>query len=336
MSDKEKTQDKKKNYLKYGLHLAILLGVGWAAVKYVNGDEVIAALQQFNYGLAPLMIALALGALLLKAVRFYFLLEPFGDAIPWSTVIKAYVAGQGATVLPGGVAARAAMLKQIGVPIGEGSVPVLANSLADQIFFVVLGLVAALWYPQARTPGLIILAVLLVAALLYFVKPTRQWLATMAHKIAERFNFDEQWNDFQEALPQVLTRKVLLTSFITTALAFAAFIIILRLALQGVGLSISYPVALLAYIIPTMVGRMVPIPAGLGVTEATMVGFLTASAGSDTDAAVAGVAIFRIASIFIPILFGALVYFVFWRGEDEHPDQTIKNVEAAHASNPDL
>ena len=96
------SNEKKTNYLKYGLHAAILLGVVWAAVKYVNGEEVISALQQFNYGLAPLMIALALAALILKAVRFQLLLQPFADHIDWLTGIKAYVAGQGATVLPGG------------------------------------------------------------------------------------------------------------------------------------------------------------------------------------------------------------------------------------------
>lgn len=97
--------EKTQKYLKYGLHAAILLGAIWAAAKYVNGQEVIAALRQFNYRLAPILLGLSLGSLLFEAVRFYFLLQPFAQELSLPTVIKAYVAGQGATVLPGGDAA---------------------------------------------------------------------------------------------------------------------------------------------------------------------------------------------------------------------------------------
>lgn len=332
----DEKNDKKQRYLKIGLHAAILIGIVWAAVKYVNAEEVIDALRQFNYGLAPAMLALAIGALFFKAVRFQFLLQPFAPSVTWVTGIKSYVAGQGATALPGGVAARAGLLKQLGVPVSEGSVPVLANSLFDQVFFIALGLVAALWYPEARLPGMIILAALGVAALLYFIKPSREWLAKAAQNVAERLNVAEQWNNFLASLPRVMTKRVLLVAFIMTALAFASFIIILRLALQGVGLTVSYPVALLAYILPTMLGRVVPIPAGLGVTEATMVGFLTATTGMDTNVAVAGVAIFRIAAIFIPILFGAVVYFLFWKGAEEKGIASPESGERVYASNVDL
>ena len=84
-----------------------------------------------------------------------------------------------------------------------------------------------------------------------------------------------------------------------------------------------------------MLGRIVPIPAGLGVTEATMVGFLTAVSTVDAAAAVAAVAIFRIAAIFIPILIGALVYFFWWRGEEELT-RSKRKMESVRASNLDL
>lgn len=328
-------QENERNYLKLGLHIAILVGVVWAAVKYVNGEEVIAALRRFDYGLAPLMLVLALATLFLKATRFLFLLRPFAPDLPLLTIVKAYVAGQGATVLPGGVAARAGILKQIGVPISEGSIPVLSNSLFDQLFFVSLGLISALWYPQARLPGLIILATLGFIALLLLLEPTRRRIAQLGAKLAERFNVGDQWRNFLNCVPLILDTKILVVGLITTALAFALFIVVLRLALQGLGITASYPALALAYILPTMLGRLVPIPAGLGVTEATMVGFLASAAGIATDEAVAGVAIFRIASIFIPILFGAVVYFFLWRGEREVKSEQPE-VETAHASHTDI
>lgn len=328
-------QKKQRNYLKYGLHIAIVVGVAWAAVKYVNGEEVMAALRRFDYGVAPVMVGLALATLFLKAIRFVFLLRPFASDLPLATAVKAYVAGQGATVLPGGVAARAGILKQIGVPVSEGSIPVLGNSLFDQLFFVSLGLISALWYPQARLPGLIILAVLALIALLLLLEPTRARIAQLGAKVAERLNVGDQWRNFLNCVPLILETKILVVGLITTAVSFAFFIVVLRFALQGLDITASYAALALAYILPTMLGRLVPIPAGLGVTEATMVGFLASTAVIATDAAVAGVAIFRIAAIFIPILFGAIVYFFLWRGESELRNKKTE-VETAHASHTDI
>ncbi|HZD09840.1 MAG TPA: lysylphosphatidylglycerol synthase transmembrane domain-containing protein [Candidatus Binatia bacterium] len=327
--------ENQERYLKYGLHAAILAGVVWAVVKYVNGQEVVGALRQFNYSLAPLIVALALGDLLLKAARFGFLLQPYAAELPWITAIKAYVAGQAATILPGGVAARAGLLKQVGVPVSEGSVPVLANSAVNQFFFIVLGLIAALWYPKARLAAGIIVGVLVVAGVVLLVRPSRQWLLNAADWIADRFDVKDQWHNFLDALPDVLTKKIVLVALATTALSFTASIIILRLTLQGLDVTVPYPAVVLAYVLPTMFGRIVPVPAGLGVTEATMTGFLTAASGVSTNTAVAGVVIFRIASIFVPILVGAIVYFLLW-DEEEEERQDSSEVETSRASNADI
>ena len=45
-----------EKYLRYGLHLAVLLGVGYAAAKYLDGDEVLNAFENFNYKLAPFIL----------------------------------------------------------------------------------------------------------------------------------------------------------------------------------------------------------------------------------------------------------------------------------------
>lgn len=129
-----------KDYLKYGLHLAILLGVIYAAVKYLNGEEIWNALKSFNYIFAPFILLLSTGYLLLKAWRFVLLMEPFDGDLFWIVTFKAYVAGQAATLLPGGIAARAGLMKQVDVPVAQSSVPVVFSSAIDQVIFIIVGL----------------------------------------------------------------------------------------------------------------------------------------------------------------------------------------------------
>jgi uncharacterized protein (TIRG00374 family) len=87
--------------------------------------------------------------------------------------------------------------------------------------------------------------------------------------------------------------------------------------MRGAGITIPYPSLFLAYILPTMLGRLSALPGGVGVTEAGMVGFLASSFQLDPDTTTAAVSIFRIATIVYEALLGAVVYFFAWRGEDE-------------------
>lgn len=310
----------KRDYLKYGLHAAILIGVAIAAVKYLNGEEVLEAIASFNYIYAPIMLALSTIYLLLKSWRFVILMEPFTD-LRWLITFKAYAAGQAATLLPGGVAARAGLMKQVGVPVGKSSVPVLFSSVIDQAVFILGGLVAALWFPAARMPVLIILAVLAVAAALLLISATREKLEQAADWLAAKLSIEEEWHTFLDSVPKVLTKRILLLSVGITIFAFGLKVAVLALATLGVGLSLPLPTIFLAFILPTMLGRIFPVPAGIGVTEASTVAFLGATSQVDLNTATAAVALFRIATVFFQALLGALVYFFAWKGEEEDVEQ---------------
>jgi uncharacterized protein (TIRG00374 family) len=309
-------EDKSK-YLKYGLHIAIFSGLLWAIVKFVNGQEVLAALKSFAYIFLPFMIALAVGYLLLRAARFALLMTPFIKNLPKRLIGKGYISGQPATLLPGGVAARAGLMSQIDIPVSESSVPIAFNSIWDQIIFISGGLIVALWFPAARLPIFIILGVLAVIGILLLLPPSRAWFSNLAQRIAKRFNYEEQWQRFLDAIPKMFAPKLIIGAFLFTVVAFAMQIVILGLTMRGLKLDVSVPTLFLAFIVPTLLGRLVPVPGGIGVTEASMVGFLTSAAAINTDTTVAAVAIFRIVTIVMPALVGAVVYYFFWKGEDE-------------------
>lgn len=341
MSYKHHLMEQKKNnkgkYLQYVLHAAVIIGLIWAAVKYVNGEEVIAALQAFQYRFLPFMLAISVIDLLLKASRFILLVTPFAPELSKLTVYKAYLSGQAATILPGGIAVRAGLIKQAGVPICEGSVAVVINSLWDQAAYLIGALIAALWFPAARVPVLIIIGVLGFVVLLFLIPQIRTWLSSIGEKIAVRFKFEEQWHQFLAAVPKVLTSRNILGCLVLTVIPFLLNIAVLDLTMRGLGLPLPYPTIFLAYILPTMLGRLLPLPGGgIGVTEAGMVGFLVTTAQINQEVAVAAVAIFRNATIFFPALVGALVYFLFWRGERESGTDQKTSLEVSRASNPDF
>lgn len=306
----------KKKHLTYILHAAILIGVGVAAFKYLNGVEIFKALRDFNYSFAPLMLLLSAGYLALKSWRFVILMRPITD-IHWNIIFRAFAAGQAATFVPGGIAARAGLMKQVGVPAAKSVVPVALSSALDQAVFIVGSLIAALWFPFARTPALILLIVLTIVGTIAAIPTTRHWVLDRATWAASKFNLEEEFQRFLEAIPEVATVRVIGISLAITIVAMALRVIILDLSMRGMDLSVSYPKLVLAFILPTMLGRIFPVPGGVGVTEASMVGFLNSAAQINVNVATAAVAIFRIVAIAFPALLGALVYFFGWQGEQE-------------------
>jgi uncharacterized protein (TIRG00374 family) len=321
----------KSKYLKYGLHIAVLVGFVWAIVKYVNGQEVIDALGEFNLLYIPIMIALALGSFFLKGFRFLAMMSPFTEDLDKKVIFKGYVAGQAVALLPGGVAARAGLMKQVGVPVAESSAPVAFQSTYDQFVLLLGGLIAALWFPVARVPIMIILGVLAVVASLLIMPQSRNWLNGIAEKIAGHFDREKDWEHFLEVLPKVFTKKIVAVSLLVSVVGFGFQFVILLLAMGGLGLDIPIPTLFLAFVLPTMLGRLVPVPGGFGVTEAGMVGFLTSTTDVNPNAAVAAVAIFRIAAILVPAAVGAIVYFLFWKGEKEDTKADVSNEDSVAA-----
>jgi uncharacterized protein (TIRG00374 family) len=306
----------KSKYLKYILHVVIIVGLIIAGIKYINGEEVLEAIKSYNYAFAPLLLALPTLYLSMKAWRFVQLMRPVSD-LPANVLFRGYVAGTAATLVPGGVAVRAGLMKQAGVSVAKSGVPVALSSILDQVVFIGTAFLAAFWFEKVRVPALILLGILLLFGVLFLIPASRRFLDRIATAIAKRLNFEKDWRNMLRSGREVINTRTILVALAITVTAFLVEVVVLDLSLRGLGFKVPYATLFFAYILPQMLGRMSALPAGVGVTEASMVGFLSSSAGIDPDTALAAAAIFRLATAFFQALLGALVYFFAWRGEAE-------------------
>ena len=118
-------------------------------------------------------------------------------------------------------------------------------------------------------------------------------------------------------MPELLTARIVLVSLGATLLAFTAKVIALDFSMRTVGLELSYPALFLGFVIPTLLGRLVPVPGGVGVTEASMISFLATITQAGAYVLTLGVVVFRLSSIFFLALLGAVVYHALWNGAKE-------------------
>lgn len=305
------------NYLKYVLHAAILIGLVIAAMRYLNSAEVWAALSEFHpfYGLLLLIVPVV--QLALKGWRFEVLLRPFGVCDP-STVVRAYAAGQPATLIPGGIAARIGLLRQANVPLASATSAVLFSSLADQAVFIMGLLVLALAFPVVREAALLTLAGVGLVAVLLLVPRIRVTLGSVLLRLLARFGVADDAARFGEALRTSLSPRVVIVALALSLAALVSDVLLLDFSLRGVGEQVAPAHLFVAYLLPTMLGRLSALPAGgVGLAEAGITGYLAGVAGVPASTAVVAAATFRVSTIFLQALYGAFVYWFAWRGEHE-------------------
>lgn len=309
---------KSKNILKYSLHVAVILGVIWAATKTINGDDFARALHNFNWWLAPLVGLLGLASVTIKGWRFAGLLKQVCD-LPTATSVKAYVAGQSMTLLPGGIAARAGLLQQVDVPVEKSSPAITLSSVTDQIGFLLCGIVASFWFEPARKPVLALIVALGILAVLLGVEAVRTWLVNLVERILGHFKLQDKWRGFVEHMTTTLSFRVIAVGVINALCAFTCLVLALGLCMAGVGEPVHPLTLLLAFAVPTMLGRISALPGGFGLTEVGMVGILDHAPGVRLDQAAAAVLVFRLGTVVFSALCGGLLYFFGWKRE--HPQE---------------
>lgn len=302
----------KGRWLRYGLHLLVLVGVVVAGMRYVNGGDFWKAMHRFNWSYAPLILALTTSYVLLKGWRFVQQMRVLTDTRA-GLILQGYVAGQACTLLPGGMAARAGMLDQVGVPVPDSAAAITLSSLSDQAVLLGCSLLSALWFDAARKPALILLSILIVVSVLLGLEATRTWLLGLMERLMGRFRLLEHWREFLTSARQVGTIPVLAGSLGNAMLAFGLMVLALDFALRGVGAAVPYATLLLAFTLPTMLGRISAMPGGIGVTEAGMVGILDAAPRVTPDQAAAAVLVFRVGTVLFAAVLGGVVYFFGWR-----------------------
>jgi uncharacterized protein (TIRG00374 family) len=298
--------------LQYVLHAAVIGGVIWAAFKTINGQELQKALDNFDWWVMPLVCVLGLASVMVKAWRFATLLKQVHD-LPRSIAMKAYVAGQSMTLLPGGIAARSGLLQQVGVKVEESSPAVAMSSISDQLGFILCASVAALWFEAARKPVLIFLGFLLLIGIVLGIEASRTWLLNAIEKMLKRFKQDGRWRTFVEGMTQTIDARMVTTGVLNSLMSFALLVGGLWLCMWAVGHKMHPLILLLAYTVPTMVGRISAIPGGVGLTEVGMVGVLDRMPGIKLDEAVAAVLVFRVSTILFTAIVGGIVYYTGWR-----------------------
>ncbi len=292
------------------LLLGILLGVllYGGVVAYAGLQQISAVLDGFRWSAFAAALGLASANYVLRFGKWQYYLRRLGVAhVPRLHSALIFLSGFVLTVTPGklGEVFKSAVLARThGVPVERTAPIIVAERLTDVIAIVMLvvlgslgfegglywailgaavvgaGLTVIVWEPPVRTA---------LAAL-----RKRQRFALLAPRLARAYDSLRV-----VASPRALAWPVLL-SFVGWGLEGVA----LHLLLGGFGEHPALPFSLFFYATATLAGALVPVPGGLGVTEAVIHEQLVHVAGTPEDVATACMLLIRLATLWWAVLVG--------------------------------
>jgi uncharacterized membrane protein YbhN (UPF0104 family) len=289
----------------------MLLGVVLygAFVLYTGYREIEASLSRFNWWTFLMAIALATLNYGLRFLKWeYYLARLKIRGIPKLDSFLVFLSGFVLTVTPGkvGEVFKSAVLSQThAVPASRTAPIVIAERLTDVIAVILLICLGSAGF----SGGLIWAAAgsVLVAGGLVFVVWRRPALALIA--LSERSpgtlgRLAPRLKEAFESLRVVASPAALLWPTLLSVVGWGAEGVALYLLLDGFSALVALPLAVFFYATATLAGAIIPVPGGLGVTEAMIQQQLVLLGGIEAGPASAAMILIRFATLWWAVVVG--------------------------------
>lgn len=291
--------------------VAMLLGVcvyGGFAV-YRGLGKMGQALSEFHTSAFAIACALAFGNYVLRFLKWEFYLGRLGvKGVGKADSFFTFLSGFVLTVTPGkvGEVFKSLILAEThGVPMTTTAPIVVAERATDVIGIVVLIVLGSLGFQGglvwAGVGSALVLALLVVIAnrklslaMIAMVARMPGKVGAMAPKLEKAY----------ESLATMLAPRNLALPSILSAAAWMLECLSLWVILGGFGESTSVPLCTFFYATSTLVGAIVPVPGGLGVTESSLMGQMTQLGHVEESHATAAMILVRFATLWFAVLVG--------------------------------
>jgi uncharacterized protein (TIRG00374 family) len=296
-----------------GLIVASLASVLVYAIlaALTDAEAVAQAIRDFPPQTFAAMLALSLVCYALRAVRWRYYAGVLGYRASWRDSFYLHFSGMTMTVTPGkvGEVLKAYLGRElVGMPMTRGVTLLFTERLADLIAVLVLstgGLSlitgGSRWFPGAL--GIVFVGTLVLSserfhAFALRTVTARPWMRRH-HASAEAVS---------ETFRATLSLKTLAVAIPMSVVAWGSEGFAFYLCLRGLGFEgLGVAPAIAAYAVSTVIGALVFLPGGVGLTEASLTG-LCIAAGASGSVATAATVLIRVATLWFGVALGWLVF----------------------------
>ncbi len=298
------------------LLVAVLLGVllYGAFVLYTGYNKIAESLVSFHWSAFALALALATANYLLRFLKWeYYLARLQIRGIPKVDSLLAFLSGFVLTITPGklGEVFKSAVLAETHqVPAAKTAPIVFAERLTDVIGVVVLILLGSIGFSGGLPWALAgLFAVCVGLVLVIWQRPIEWLLARLEVSSGRLAGLVPKFREALVSLRLVAAPSALLWPTLLSVVGWGLEGLALYSLLSGFGLEVPLARAVFFYATATLAGAIIPVPGGLGVTEAMLHEQMVHFGAVATGPATAAMLLIRFATLWWAVLVGFIALF---------------------------
>jgi glycosyltransferase 2 family protein len=301
--------------------------VYFAVALYTGLGKIRDSLAIFHTWTFAAACGLAFGNYVLRFLKWEFYLARLEiRGVPKLDSFLTFLSGFVLTVTPGKVGEvfkSLVLFETHGVPMTKTAPIVVAERATDVIGIVALIVFGSLGFSGGLVwagigAGLVLALIIVVGnkklsmALIGIVGRMPGRIGKIAPKLEAAY----------ESLATLLALRNLLVPSLLSAAAWTLECLALWVILGGFGQATSIPLATFFYATSTLVGAIVPVPGGLGVTESALMGQMTEIGHVEQGIAAAAMILVRFATLWFAVLIGFVA--LSWM-KSRHPSLLAKD-----------
>jgi uncharacterized protein (TIRG00374 family) len=289
---------------------AMLLGVCvyFGLALYSGLGKIRDSLAIFHFETFVFACGLAFGNYVLRFLKWEFYLARLDiRGVPKLDSFLTFLSGFVLTVTPGKVGEvfkSLVLFETHGVPITKTAPIVVAERATDVIGIVVLIVFGSLGFSGGLLWAGVGTGLVLVLLVVVANKNLSMAIIRIIGRLPRVGKIAPKLEAAYESLATMLAPRNLLVPSVLSAAAWTLECLALWVILGGFGQSTSIPLSTFFYATSTLVGAIVPVPGGLGVTESALMGQMTEIGHVDKGIATAAMILVRFATLWFAVLIG--------------------------------
>jgi len=289
----------------------------YSAILFLaNINSIIEKTYDIDFLYVPPILSLMGVHTIIMAIRFHRLLQRLEIRIPFKESLKIFVAGLSLSITPGGIgtAIKSHILqKRYGKSISSSLPIILIERWTELLAILIITTVLLLWADLYESIILMAIGYVLILIIMTIFSNSKIFLSFkgLITKINYFKRFAASIDESKNSLNKLTKKESLLEALGLSLVAKSLHLITVYLVFLSVGINLSFFESGQVYYTSLIFGVLTFIPAGIVVTESSMLGLLL-KYGVEIPVAVLAVIYVRIVSMWLVTLIGALTLkFVF-------------------------
>ncbi len=225
--------------------------------------------SQIQWQIALLMIPVVVAVYLFHGVAWGFALRSIGERIRFRDTQLIELAGQVMVFLPLGDLTRVAMVRSADHDEGVGAITATV-ALQELVFMFLMSLGALPQIVQRPNVALLMLAMMLGFVGVFVILlwgPAYRWAVRLVETVPFFRRFDQQLHEIRPAFLRLCNIRTLLPVVFFQAVAALATFLLFYLALDAIGLKVSYIAAVFVLGVSYTFAAISFLPLGIGAFE---------------------------------------------------------------------